>query len=143
MQMETLLGMSLVAAAQMPEFRQTDLSQVERIEDQSILEAPALGFSLILPDHKHIGAVHLYSQGHEGYSKFVGELPGGIQFSDTRAVVRQRLGSPARSGETKSVPLLGKIPPYDIYPLGDVTMRVQYDFGGERVLLVTLSRAVE
>ena len=139
-QMDTLLGMTLVAVAQIPEFSQADFSQIERIGDQSVVEFPSRGFSLILPDHEHIGAVHLHAQGHEDYTRFAGEMPGGIQFSDTRAIVRQRMGTPARSGEAKTVPVLGKVPPYDIYIVGKTTVRVQYDFDEARVLLITLTK---
>lgn len=139
-QIESLLGMTLAAMAQVTGLSKADLLQVERIGDQSVLECPARGFSLILPDHEHIGAVHLHSQGYEGYTRFGGELPVGMQFSDTRAIVRQRLGAPALSGEAKSVPVIGKVPPYDIYLVGEIKVRVQYDFDESRVLLVTLTK---
>jgi hypothetical protein len=84
--------------------------------------------------------VHLYSDGHEGFSQYAGPLPGGISFSTDRAEVRRRLGVPDRSGEETVMPILGKMPPWDTFHVDNLRVHVEYTPGVKSIRLVTVNR---
>ena len=122
-------------------FRDTPIPAPEQIEDQSYVSLPDKGISLVLPDNQTVGAVQLYGQGHQGFSAFGGELPGGVAFGMDRSAVRAKLGAPDKQGEEKKVPILGDSPAWDSFVTPEGRVHVQYGLGGGGVQLVTLSPA--
>ena len=136
---ERLLGMPLTSVAANGLFAMTEPSVPERIEDQTILDAPLAGISLIAEDNLTVSAVHLYAEGHEGYRQFDGDLPGGISFRDTPEIARAALGPPVRSMAARSVPILGVVPASDVFVHGATRISVQYNSQESAIELITLT----
>src|SRR5262245_3141816 len=65
-----------------------------------------------------VGDIHLFTEGYQGFHGYQGQLPQGIDFSDSRKKVRRKLGPPAWAGggPTGSIKII-KIPPMDTYDL--------------------------
>lgn len=83
-------------------------------------------------------ALHLFSEKYQGFSGYKGKLPSGLFFLDSRLVVQQKLGTPAKSGGGKKV---GRrlIPVWDLYDYSKYSVHLTYNDNLESVVLVTLS----
>lgn len=57
---------------------------------------------------KALSAVHLYSEGYEGYAEYAGALPGEVRFGATKKELRDTLGDPRRVGGGGYSEFLGK-----------------------------------
>lgn len=115
-----------------------DMPKPEAVEDQSYVSLIALGVSLVLPDHVHVGAIQLHGEGHEGFAGYAGRLPGDISFAMSRDEVRRKLGAPKKSGERTRVPILGEKPPWDSYAVDSAHLHIEYAMNCSRVRLVSL-----
>jgi hypothetical protein len=136
---EDLLGKSYAELSRVPVLRGASILPTEQIDDRSYVSLRPMGISLVL-DNRTVSAVHLYSDGHEGFSQYAGPLPGGISFSTDRAEVRRRLGVPDRSGEETVMPILGKMPPWDTFHVDNLRVHVEYTPGVKSIRLVTVNR---
>jgi hypothetical protein len=87
-------------------------------------------------------AVHLYADGVENFREYPLQLPGGLNFRETKAQVHEKLGAPSATGGGKKA--LGKIwPSWDRYDYDGYSVTVQYASGQDRVELVTLVAPVK
>ncbi len=96
------------------------------------------GFSL-LEENGVIGTVFLYVEaGYEGFARYAGPLPRGLDIGDRRDDVLRKLGEPHRSSGPVDRPGdLGTIAGWDKYYEPAMSLHVQYDEQGV-VQLVTL-----
>jgi hypothetical protein len=140
-QIKSLLGKKLSDIRGMEIFRNILMPDVEEIGDESYLELPLLGISMVLPDGETISAVHLHAFGHEGYSEFQGELPAGIVFAMSREAARDRLGNPAQCGDGGRVLLLGPRPAWDAFIVDGQRLHLEYSEDNQSVRLITISEA--
>lgn len=139
---QSLLGISRHDVRCMDIFRSVVMPAVEKIGDESYLQLPLLGISMVLPDGETISAVHLHASGHEGYSEFQGELPAGIVFAMSREEARDRLGNPAQCGDGGPVLLLGPRPAWDAFIVDGQRLHLEYSEDNQSVRLITISAAM-
>lgn len=138
-QIQSLVGKNINDVRGMGIFRNIVMPDVEEIGDESYLELPLLGISMALPDGETIYAIHLHASGHEGYSEFQGELPGGIVFEMSREEARDHLGNPAQCGDGGRVLLLGSRPAWDAFIVDGQRLHLEYAGDNQSVRLVTIS----
>lgn len=119
------------------------ISDTEKIGDESYVELPLIGISMVLPDGETISAVHLHASGHEGYSEFQGELPAGIVFAMSREEARSRLGNPAQCGDGGRVLLLGLRPAWDAFIVDGQRLHLEYTEDNQSIRLVTISAVTD
>src|ERR1035437_2897307 len=58
----------------------------------------AKGIDFAMTSSDTITSVFLYSEGSDEYTRFKGDIPYNLQFSDTRKIVEQKLGKPDDAG---------------------------------------------
>lgn len=113
----------------------------ERIGDESYIEFPSLGISMVLPDGETISAIQLHGEGHEGYSQFSGEIHAEITFQMSRYQIRGYLGSPVQHGDGGKVVFLGDKPAWDAYSIDGHRFHFEYAKDNKSIQLVTISSA--
>jgi hypothetical protein len=111
----------------------------EKIVDQSYVSFPDLGISLVLPDDEVVSAVHLYSDQHDGFSGYAGELPNGLSFGMTKDEVRATFGDPDQSGPARDIHPFGMSPAWDSFVSDGRRIHVEYQLEGSGIRLVTIS----
>src|SRR5262249_10515238 len=89
------------------------------------------------PKELYLAAFHLHSSGHEGYQGYSGELPSALAFGDSDAEVLRKMGQPLKTGGGGMSRLLGVVPRWFWYPLGEAILHIQFDSQGS-VEMVTL-----
>jgi hypothetical protein len=136
---ETLLGKRYSDLQRFPYFADITIPPRELIGDQSYVNLPTQGISLVLPDHESVQAVQLHSQGHEGYSGYRGDIPENLSFHMKRSDVRDRLGTPESSGEAREVILLGVKQAWDSFVCGDRRIHVEYLADAIGIQLITIT----
>jgi hypothetical protein len=97
------------------------------------------GIELICDGEDRITTVFLYSGSSEGKIRFRGRLPKNLQFSDTRAMIAQRLGMPdcaGGGGEGVS----GKVNIWERYQTDACVLHITYGSDG-CIKMVTLMSA--
>lgn len=133
-------------------FRQLGVKERPKLakgEFDAHVEAMTKGVSLIFEDEAYlkdedrpigqgplvlVGAF-FYSEGHEGFTEFQGELPGNITFSDSGEDVLAKLGEPEWKEESKGMVIR------EGRPLGEHALVVEYARATGMVSLVTCELA--
>lgn len=126
LRVEKLLGCRVLDIASHPLLTGDDPISYEEIGGTTYVEAPNLGFSLVLSDEGTVEAVHLYSEGHQGNAAFRGQIPCGLSFDMSRVDVRNLLGQPDNFSEGGIESALGTYPPWDSYRRADFELHVEY-----------------
>lgn len=85
-----------------------------------------------------ITTVFLFSEGHEGYSQYAGDLGNGLSFSSGQDALRRALGAPSFYRQEGSIPGLGKYGQILRYDYSTHSVHFQFSVGGTRLELVTL-----
>lgn len=101
------------------------------------LSSPHGGYELTSVQGR-ITAVHLFLEATNEYQPFVGSLVSGLTAGSSREEVRHRLGRPSRSGEAKTIPILGRQGSWDRYDGEKVCIHFQYAESEGRIRVVTL-----
>ncbi len=140
-EIETLAGRRYADLLVEPLLTAVGALTVETIEGRRYASRPDRGFSLVLDEDDRISTVQLYRHGHQGFSRYAGATPGGLSFEMDRAAVRGRLGPPLDSGAEKTLPLLGRMPAWDVFHVGACRLHVEYELDGRGVRLMSLSLA--
>src|SRR5947209_3976964 len=65
------------------------------IHDRFYMDLPKSGITFVASLDGRVSSIQLHAAGYEGYNEFVGVLPGGVAFNDSRRAVRLRLGQPS------------------------------------------------
>ena len=81
-----------------------------------------------------VSSVFLHAEEHAGI--VLSEVP----FNQSRAQVLARFGSPSRSGERMSDPVLGEFGSWDRFQMPDYTIHFQYDLESDTIKMITLMR---
>ena len=102
------------------------------------LDAKQAGISLPLSRKNIVQAVHLYSEGFEGFKAYQGSLPAGLTLASSRADVRAALGEPAMSAEPGGSGIMAIEHSLDRYEAGKYYISFQYLAGDHAIMLVTL-----
>jgi hypothetical protein len=113
----------------------------EGIEPIQWLSFPEDGFLIRLNSQGRIEAIHIFVVAEEGFRPYAGDLIVGLSSRDGRPAVRQKLGSPTRSGEQFTHDILGPQGAWDRYDSESVSIHFQYVFDGDGLRLVTIMAA--
>ncbi|MCB1602338.1 MAG: hypothetical protein KDI66_20130 [Xanthomonadales bacterium] len=111
------------------------LAIVECIEGECSYVVPPLGIEVSADASGMIVTVHLHSEGHEGFNAFPFSLEE-LTFSSSRSEVREKMGSPVRSGT-------GRTGEWDVYSRGEYVVHFMYAPDSLSIALVTLSGELE
>jgi hypothetical protein len=126
---------ALVAADGLASIADPDLE--EGVPVRAYLFNPAAGYQLM--HHRgRVATAFLYAEPDEGFVAFPGPLPGGLPRGATRAEVRGRFGTPERTGEPATMPVLGRRGAWDRFAVGGVWVHFQYTEPGECVRRVAV-----
>lgn len=87
------------------------LGRVQRIDAQAFVDLKEDGVSVMFKEgpqvvpganyasrELRVAAFHFHVAGHEGHSRYVGLLPGGVCVGESRMVVSEKLGEPHETG---------------------------------------------
>lgn len=135
---QSLLGKDLSEIARFPLFRDVEIPELEMIGNEGYIEFQSLGVAMVVSEENVISAVHLYSEGHEGYSRFAGAVPAGASFSMSRDEARGLLGKPVESGDGGIVMLLGYRPAWDAFHVDGQRLHFEYSEDKTSVRLITI-----
>jgi hypothetical protein len=90
------------------------------------------------PKELYLAAFHFYSQGHEGFAAYLGQLPNGIALGDSETELLSRMGEPIRIGGGGTSPVLKRpVPRWFWFAVGEAILHVQLDQKG-RIDMATL-----
>jgi hypothetical protein len=129
---------ALVESAPLTESNEPDLEEGE--PPRHSLTNPRDGYELTCVRGR-ITAAHLYLVASKEYRPFCGTLVSGLSPRSTRGEVHRVLGRPSRSGEARTVPILGRQGPWDRYDGEIVCVHFQYAEPVDRIRLITLMAA--
>lgn len=135
---QSLLGRDLSEISSFPLFQDVEIPELEMIGDEGYVEFQSLGFAMVVSEERVISAIHLYSEGHEGYLQFAGTVPAGASFSMSRGEVRSLLGKPVESGDGGAVMLPGLRPAWDAFHVDGQRLHFEYSENKESVRLITI-----
>ncbi|UTY59329.1 hypothetical protein [Massilia sp. erpn] len=105
------------------------------------LEIPSQGICFIANDKSVIWCVQFFGEGKDNaYSPYSDELYGGIKLSDSRQMVRTKLGSPYESalGKEEVGDAAQCLYPWDIFDVPKYNIHCEYSYDASRILLITL-----
>jgi hypothetical protein len=115
------------------------IPEPQAIGDESYIELPEAGVSMVLPDGETITAIHLHCEGHEGYSQYTGTTPADIAFDMNRQLVREYLGVPMEHGDGGRIMLLGYRPAWDAFNVSGKRLHIEYAEDSQSISLMTVS----
>jgi hypothetical protein len=97
---------------------------------------------IVDPKRLYLCAFHFHRAGHSGYSQYVGQLPNGIVFGDSKTDLLKKMGEPYATGGggISSVPPKLPIPPWLKYKNGEAILHFQLD-DADHIEMVTLMPA--
>lgn len=113
-------------------------ASLEKIENTYYLANKHKGIEVVLNNIMEVTSIQLHSQNFEGYKEFTGKLIFGLSFSLSREDVREKLGTPHRSGGGNNDLHLGYIPYWDKFILRKFSLHLQYCKGNSTICLITL-----
>ena len=96
------------------------------------------GLSIVTDEEYRINAIHLYSEGKDGYSQYSKDIPNDISFNSSQKNVRAKLGNPNRSGGDYEDKLLGYIAPWDSYYFDNYTIHISYKKDTNSINMITM-----
>jgi hypothetical protein len=70
-------------------------------DESSFYECKKNGFEIKFNDNR-LAAVFLYGAGKAGFNTYKGEIPLSVKFDWSREKIREKLGSPSKSGHAKA-----------------------------------------
>lgn len=111
---------------------------LEEFEDRYDFEIPSEGVTFIFRNDC-LSCVQFYDDNSEdGFSGFRGNLPYGLQFSDSRVSVERKMGKPEKSLDSAMPdPLFGEILPWVRYAIGGHKLFVRFLRDSSRINLVS------
>jgi len=92
---------------------------------------PADGLELAFGKDSRLISVSLFSPGFQGHDGYKGKLPNELRFSDSRDLVRSKLGKPHHCFEPKAAKN-AMLPSIDRFDFSDCSLHVQY--GGDEIV---------
>lgn len=97
------------------------------------------GFDFLTRADDRVRRIMLYGEGDRNFSPFLGKLPAGLRFQDSRQAVRTRLGPPDESGGGDLETVWGLVKRWDRYERNrPYALMVRYEEGEESNSDVTL-----
>lgn len=137
--LEKFLGDSLSGLRAAASALNIVIPEPELIGDESYIQLPNEGLSFVLPDGVRIVSIHFYAEGRDGYAGYKGGVLGGVSFAMSRTAVRELLGLPESFKDAYTVPILGKMPAWDLFSKDGYSIHVEYDVSEKSASLITIS----
>jgi hypothetical protein len=125
----------MVASESLEQVIEDDLE--ERESTRGYLSCSRGGYSLAHTDG-FIDTIFVFVARTEKYQPFRGPLLARTTSASTRDHVRKAFGEPERSGEPKTVPVLGRYGAFDRYRQGDLYLHFEYTEPDERIKQITV-----
>lgn len=129
---------SLIAAGQLESSTEPDLEEGE--SPRSFLSCPAGGYQLSHADG-YINTLFVFLVPTDEFRAFNGTLTAGLSAASSRSDVKRALGNPERSGEAKTLPILGRKGAFDRYIRGSLRLHFEYTEPDERIRQITVMTA--
>jgi hypothetical protein len=98
---------------------------------------PRHGLELRCDRDNKISTIFLYADHYNGFDESLLDAP----FSLSRRQVRERLGTPSKSGPRLNHPILGESGEWDRFAKSGYSIRVQYRTDADSIKKITLMRA--
>ena len=114
------------------------LTSPVRIEGRTHVGAPSIGIGFVDHGDGLVGTIHVHCDATEGMDRFAGELPHGLSRTMPQVEVRRLLGEPESSKAGLTLPVLGAMPPWDRFVVGECVVHVSYRADEQGLSLVTL-----
>jgi hypothetical protein len=90
----------------------------------------------------YVSGFHFHRQGHEGFNEYLGRFPANVEFNDSEADVRRKLGQPVNTGGGGFSNVLGKpIPRWLSYAIDDALIHFQLDVDGKLEMVTLFAEA--
>lgn len=125
-----LIGLGLVKVARDDSYLDLGDPKIEEIGSDHYHSFKTAGVSILFRNRKLVHA-QFYNGNKPGFNPFVGTLPLKIEFSYSKAEVREKVGEPSKTtGSPKSN--------WDIYDSEGKSIHVQYDLDGNVIEMITL-----
>lgn len=135
-----LLGMSSSAGLVALLEEEWGPADVETIDEVSYYSCEDAGLSVTTDRHGNVDAVFLYLEPYDGFARYSGQLPHGIEPSWDRGRARLELGPPSGSGGARGEEsLLGAVAPWDVFFFPAYSLHLEFDLEGKRITRVTVS----
>jgi hypothetical protein len=106
-------------------------------DDRTFCSSRSSGLAVVVDAGGQIIAIHLHSDGHEGFHEYSGGLPEGVTFGLSRGETRRILGQPQTFAEGGLVPILGVYGAWDRYAYDGVFLHLQFS-SADKLELLTL-----
>jgi len=129
---------ALIAADQLESSTEPHLEEGE--SPRSYLSCPTGGYLLSHSDGR-INTLFVFLVPTDEFQTFNGSLIAGLSPASSRSDVRRTLGRPERSGEAKTLPILGRKGAFDRYVRGLVLLHFEYTEPDERIRQITAMAA--
>jgi hypothetical protein len=107
---------------------------------RSYLSCPSKGYLLSHTDGR-VSTLFIFLVPTDEHQAFVAPIMAGLSAASTRSSVRQALGKPSRSGEARSVPILGRKGAWDRYDHVSLCVHFEYTEPDERIRQITVMSA--
>lgn len=98
---------------------------------------PQNGMDFVCDGDEIVSTIFLYADENRYFNEGVSEIP----FSFVRRQVIECLGSPSKSGDRTSDPILGEYGPWDRFAKPTYSIHVEYGLNEARIKKITLMRA--
>ena len=98
---------------------------------------PQHGLELRCDSHDNVSTIFLYSDEFNGFDESLFDVP----FSSSRLQVKERLGTPSKSGGKISDPILGEYGAWDRFARSGHTVHIEYRADADNIKKITLIRS--
>lgn len=129
---------ALIASEQLRASTEEDLEEGE--PSRSHLSSPTGGY-VFTHTLGRVDTLFVYVKPKDGYAAFRGVLTNGLTARSTRTDVRKSLGTPSRSGEPQTLPVLGRCGGWDRFDSKILCLHFQYSEPDEEIELITVMMA--
>jgi hypothetical protein len=109
--------------------------------DDHYLSAISRGLEAVATRDGMVKAIFFKAAGVENFAPYQDTLPNALTFADSRTVVRQALGDPARSGDAGGTGIMAIPYAWDRYQDGTHYLRCEYEEGEASIRIVTIGLA--
>lgn len=96
------------------------------------------GISCLFNGERILEAIHLFGEKREGFSNYIGALPEGVSFQNSKSEIIQKLGTPSLEGGGKPSILGGSIAIWIKYLHPNYQLHFQFDKVTQKITLITL-----
>ncbi|MEM8523778.1 MAG: hypothetical protein AAGG68_03995 [Bacteroidota bacterium] len=120
---------------------QAEQCELEEGEENYYFSSKQNGILFVLSTYKVIISISLFSEGFEGYKKFVINDFHDINFDTSKVEIRKKFGIPLKFSKGGMMPILGEVPDWDLYWHNFLNTYLHFQYSeDQRIEMLTLSR---